>query len=258
MTQETIIIIPARFGSTRLPGKPFVKINQISLLERVWLIANLTKANKIYVATDDDRIRELAHSFGANVIMTSKDCRTGTDRVAEAAKQLNQQNAFYINLQGDALLTPPWVIDDMIVACKNANASIITPARKLTADALTQFIEHKKRSPSSGTTVVFNKHNLAMYFSKQILPFARANQQRTVYKHIGLYAYNYATLIQLAELPQTPNEQAEQLEQLRALENGIDIQVVEVDYKGRTEASIDTQEDIKLVEKIISVEGELI
>lgn len=261
--KRSIIVIPSRYGSTRLPGKPLIKILGTSLLERVWRIAKHTQANEVYIATDDQRINEFAQGFGAKVIMTSKDCKTGTDRVAEVAKILApKDNPFFINLQGDALLTPPWVIDDIIKQLPKAKAPILTPARKLTGSKITEFLDHKKISPSSGTTVVFNKNHLAMYFSKNILPFDRNNYKNltdiSIFKHIGLYAYQYQTLLTLTELTQSPLEKIEQLEQLRALENNIPIQIVEVDYRNRTEASIDTREDIPFVEALIDNEGEII
>jgi 3-deoxy-manno-octulosonate cytidylyltransferase (CMP-KDO synthetase) len=259
MSPECIIVIPARFGSTRLPGKALVKINQITLLERVWRIAKATKADDVIIATDDNKIIELAKSFGAKAMLTSLTCNTGTDRVAEIAQKLDKNNAFYINLQGDALLTPPWVINDIISALPSSAADIITPARKLSSKSLQELKQHKQHSPSSGTTVVFDKNNKALYFSKYILPFNRDNSNNIpVYKHIGLYAYSYKTLLRFKSLPKSNLEDAEKLEQLRALEHGMNIQVVVVDYKGRTEASVDTKEDVKFVEKIIDAEGELI
>lgn len=245
-------------GSTRLPGKPLLKIHDIPLIERVWRIAKKSCADRIIVATDDIKIHQQVQDFGGECLMTPTSCKTGTDRVAQVAKELNLSNAFYINLQGDALLTPPWVIDAMISAAKHSCADIITPARKLTDRALQAFLQHKKNSPSSGTCVVFDQNNKAMYFSKTIIPYHRDKQAPCLFKHIGLYGYGEAVLLRLHELPQTPLEQIENLEQLRALENGMRIEVVEVDYQGRTEASIDTAEDIIFAEQIIQQEGELI
>lgn len=254
---KTVVVIPSRYGSSRFPGKPLALIKGVSLIQRVWSIAKCSNADEVIIATEDTRIQEHAQSFGAKVMMTSPNCKTGTDRVAQIAHELNDPDAYYINLQGDAVLTPPWVIDAMISAAQTSHAPILTPARKLSPTQLKKLVEHKQSSPTSGTTVVFDKNHQALYFSKSILPFNRSNDHIDIFKHVGIYAYQQDTLNQITQLPQSPLEKAEQLEQLRALENGLPIQVVEVDYRGRTEGSIDTPNDVAFVEAIISKEGEL-
>lgn len=258
---QAVIIIPARYDSSRFPGKPLAKIHGLSMIERVWRIASqCNHADAVFITTDSDEIKEHAMSFGAKVLMTSPHCPTGTDRVAEAANMFAIDETILVGLQGDAVLTPPWIVDELLLAMKeDKNVSLATPAVKLTGQSLLDFLNHKKISPSSGTTVVFDKNNNALYFSKQPIPYQRSITSSSVmHRHIGMYGYRYKTLKLLNTLPQSPLEEQEKLEQLRALENGIAIRIVCVDYKGRTHGSVDTPQDIELVEKIISNEGELI
>ncbi|MBS0287910.1 MAG: 3-deoxy-manno-octulosonate cytidylyltransferase [Proteobacteria bacterium] len=259
---KATIIIPARYESSRFPGKPLAMINGLTMIERVWRIANNCKhADAVYIATDSEIIAEHVKLFGAKVIMTDESCRTGTDRVAQATEDFTDENAIVVSLQGDAVLTPPWIIDEVIHAMKQHDTvCLATPAVKLKGQALQDFLAHKKISPSSGTTVVFDKERNALYFSKQPIPFDyNANSPEAyLYRHIGLYAYRVNTLRQLQALEQSPLEKQEKLEQLRALENGIPIRIVCVDYQGRSHGSVDTPQDVKVIEKIIAAEGELV
>ena len=135
-----------------------------------------------------------------------------------------------------------------------------TPAVRLKGKALSDFIASKRGGNSSGTTVVFDRKGDALYFSKAVIPFDRNenNPDRSVYRHIGLYAYRMETLQRLSQLEEGPLEKSEKLEQLRALENGIPIRVVEVDYRGRTHGSVDRPEDVQFIESVIANEGELL
>ena len=192
--------------------------------------------------------------------MTSPDCPTGTDRVAEASKLLRSHQIFF-SFQGDAVLTPPWVIEEILrVMLADASIQMATPAVRLTGKALADFVASKKGGSSSGTTVVFDKNHNALYFSKALIPYLREenNPDRLIYRHIGLYAYRFDTLQKLNSLPESLLEKSEKLEQLRALENGIPVRVVPVDYKGRTHGSVDRPEDVFFVESVIAREGELI
>jgi 3-deoxy-manno-octulosonate cytidylyltransferase (CMP-KDO synthetase) len=214
----------------------------------------------VLIATDDPALQEFALGFGAKVIMTSPSCPTGTDRVAEASLHFPEHTIFF-SLQGDAVLTPPWVIDDLLQAMlKDPNIQIATPAVRLKDQALSDFLMSKQQKCSSGTTVVFDQVGNALYFSKALIPYSRDehNPERPVFRHIGLYAYRKQTLLRMNQLPEGPLEKAEKLEQLRALENGIPIRVVQVDYRGRTHGSVDRVEDLAVVEAIIQKEGELI
>ena len=228
------------------------------MLERVWEIGRA--AGEAVIATDDEGLRDFAMGFGAKVVMTRPDCATGTDRVAEAALQFDEYTIFF-SLQGDAVLTPPWVIGEVLAAMlRDPAIQMATPAVRLRGKALSEFVESKRGGGSSGTVVVFNRWGDALYFSKALIPYERdeKNPERILFRHIGLYAYRRGTLERLGTLPEGPLERAEKLEQLRALEHGIPIRVVEVDYRGRTHGSVDRPEDVGIVEAIISREGELL
>lgn len=256
------IVIPARFASKRLPGKPMVKVAGVSLLERVWRIAKAVEGvSAVYVATDDDRVADHARSFGAEPVMTPSDVATGTDRVRAALHAMQDPPDAVINLQGDAVLTPPWVVQALVDAFHaDKSVEMVTAAVRCSWTQLAELQELKSHSPTSGTTVTMDKFGRALYFSKTIIPYLRTQTFETppVHRHIGIYGYTAAVLDHLASLEQTPLEIAEQLEQLRALENGIPIQVALVDYRGRTHGSVDTPEDIPVVEEIIAREGELV
>jgi 3-deoxy-manno-octulosonate cytidylyltransferase (CMP-KDO synthetase) len=241
---SALIVIPARMASTRFPGKPLASIAGKAMIERVWQIAKATSNADVLIATDDSELKVFAEGFGANVLMTSPHCLTGTDRVAEAARSFPQYSVFF-SLQGDALLTPPWVIDQVLeVMLQDKTVAMATPAVRLQGRALIDFVESKKGGSSSGTVVVFDRMGNALYFSKALIPYARDALERPLYRHIGLYAYRMDVLQKLNQLPEGPLERSEKLEQLRALENGIKIRVVPVDYRGRTHGSVDRPEDV--------------
>jgi len=259
---DVAIVIPARCGSRRLPGKPMVKIAGVSLLNRVWNIANAVKGvSAVYIATDDKRVADHAASFGAPAILTSPDCPTGTDRVYAAYLQMPKRPDAVVNLQGDAVLTPPWVVQSLVDAFhQDPKVGMVTAAVRCTWETLAEIQDLKSKSPTSGTLVTMDKNGRALYFSKAIIPYLRIKDFDVppVHRHIGIYGYAGDILGQLCALEQTPLEIAEQLEQLRALENGIPINVVKVDYKGRTHGSVDAPEDIPFIEAIIAREGELV
>jgi 3-deoxy-manno-octulosonate cytidylyltransferase (CMP-KDO synthetase) len=261
MNEKAVIVIPARMASTRFPNKPLAYIKGITMIERVWRIAKaVQQAHEVIIATDDNDLKLFAEGFGAKVMMTSADCLTGTDRVAEVARCVSNDYTIFFSLQGDAVLTPPWVIEKVLNAMlKDPEIKIATPAVKLTGKALIDFIEIKKSGSSSGTTVVFDQKYNALYFSKALIPYSREGYTNvSIYRHIGLYAYRLDTLLTLNRLPEGILEYSEKLEQLRALENGIPIKVVSVDYQGRTHGSVDRPEDIAIVEEVINLEGEII
>ncbi len=255
------IIIPCRFGSSRFPGKPLARIAGRSMIERVWRIANAIRGvDSVFIATDDQRIAEHATSFGGLVAMTSPDCRNGTERCFEVAKAQSIKPSIVLNLQGDAVLTPPHVLDALVAVMTQPKAPLLaTPAVRLGKAQHQQMLE-ARGSAAGGTFVTFNLNKQALYFSKSSIPFLRRADadSHPVYRHIGLYAYQYAVLEQLVKLPPTPLEEAEQLEQLRALEHGIPIQIVPVEYGGRSHWSVDKPEDVAIAEKIIASEGELV
>ncbi|ATQ67282.1 MULTISPECIES: 3-deoxy-manno-octulosonate cytidylyltransferase [Methylosinus] len=254
------IIIPARYGSSRFPGKPLQMIAGMSMLERVWRIARAARfCSRVVIASEDERVLAHAAGFGAEAVLTSGSCRNGTERVHEAAATLGLEAEIIIGLQGDAVLTPPWVLDALIDALEtDPDIDMATPAIRLDARALGDFIAHKQISPTSGTTVVFDRNANALYFSKSVIPFPGRDAAAPVHRHIGLYGFRRAGLDKYARAAPTPLERAEGLEQLRALENGMRIRIVLIDYQGRTHASVDTREDVALVEALIAAEGELV
>ena len=259
---KSIIVIPSRYGSTRFPGKPLAMISGRSLLERVWLIAQAVKGiDQVYIATDDERIRKHAEQFGANVVMTSPECANGTERAFAVLQSLPNKPEIIINFQGDAVLTPPHVLQALFEAIKTSSGSIIaTPAVKLNPKQLEEIKTAQAKGDVGGTFVVFDRKHMALYFSRALVPNVRdgksANQ--SIFKHIGIYAYTRKALEEYLKFAPTPLEQAEKLEQLRALENGLPIKVVEVDYRNKTAWSVDTPEDLKMVEQIIAREGEIL
>ena len=263
---QTVIVIPSRYGSTRFPGKPLSPVAGVSLLERVYRIArSVSGVDAVFVATDDERIVQHVTDFGGQAIMTG-ECENGTERVWQAVEQLPQNPDIIINLQGDAVLTPPWVIQAVgdELRC-NANVQLCTPAVRMDDTSYRKLQAAKAAGEVGGTTVTVNKNGDALYFSKAIIPYVRkASTPLPVLRHIGLYGYRYQALKQYLSLPPSMLELTEGLEQLRALENGIPIRVVEVNYtdpesgKLRSHWAVDTPEDAKRAEDIIANEGELL
>jgi len=262
MPESAVIVIPVRMASTRFPNKPLAQIKGKTMIERVWHIAQAVPfASKVLIATDSEELKAFAEKFGADVMMTSPDCVTGTDRVAEVSRHLDQEHTIFFSFQGDAVLTPPWVIEAVLQSMlSDPSIQIATPAVLLKDKARVDFIANKRGGSSSGTAVTFDKSGRALYFSKALIPYHREEMHpdRTIYRHIGLYGYRAKILQKLSLFPEGPFERSEKLEQLRALENGIPIQVVQVDYRGRTHGSVDCPEDIACVEGIIEKEGELV
>lgn len=259
---RTVIVIPSRYASSRFPGKPLAPIRGHSLLRRTWAIARaVAGVDQVLVATDDPRIEAHARSFGAEAVMTDPACRNGTERVWAAIRGLFPAPGLVINFQGDAVLTPPWVLQPVVDALRAAaGETIVTPAVRLDWAAYDRLAAAKGAGQVGSTTVVMDVAGRALYFSKGLIPFARHRLPGCppLFQHIGLYGYTRAALERYLELPPSPLEEIEGLEQLRALENGLPIQVVTVDYRGRTAWAVDSPEDVAVVESIIDREGELV
>lgn len=193
--------------------------------------------------------------------MTSESCRNGSERVHEAIQNLGISPRIVVNMQGDAVLMPPWVIGALVESMqKDSTIQIATPAVRLSKEQYASLSATKAAGITSGTTVTFSKSGDALYFSKGIIPFARSlpDGAPPVFQHIGVYAYTSESLKRYISLPMGMFEEVEQLEQLRALENGIPIRVVQVSFKGRTMWSVDNPQDVARVESIIDAEGELV
>jgi 3-deoxy-manno-octulosonate cytidylyltransferase (CMP-KDO synthetase) len=267
---RTLLVIPARYASTRLPGKPLAKIAGQTMLSRVYRIARVAaqRSNNadVVVATDDARIVKHCMEIGATWVMTSVSCPSGTDRVFEAVQQLDQEYEFIINLQGDAPLTPPDFITDMLQAfAADPDVDVMTPVVQLRWEELDALRAQKQTTPFSGTCVIVDRNDNALWFSKHIIPAMRneaelrqQHERSPVFRHIGLYGYSRRMLETYVALPPGYYERLEGLEQLRVLEHGYGIRVVKVDYKGRASMSgIDSLEDIKHAEALIAIHGEL-
>lgn len=251
------IAIPARYGSTRFPGKPLAEIGGQSMLSRVVNLAREVAGDdpdiSYFVTTEDQRIADHAAEIGAPCIMTSDDCATGSDRVLAALRQIDEWPDFILNLQGDAPFTPKSVVQAIIQALKeNPKAEVVTPVHALSWDDLDRLREAKKTTPFSGTTAIVDTHDRALWFSKNIIPGIRKEDDlhavsdiSPVHQHIGLYGFRTDILERFCELPMGVYEKLEGLEQLRMLENGIKVTAVKVDIdKGQIQSGVDTPEDL--------------
>jgi 3-deoxy-manno-octulosonate cytidylyltransferase (CMP-KDO synthetase) len=269
---KLLIAIPARYGSTRFPGKPLANICEKPMLQRVYDIAKSAAKGedcKVLVLTEDSRIVDFCEKAEIDCTMTSGNCRTGSDRVVEAVGKLDYRPDFILNLQGDTPLTPPWFLSKMIdkfMENRNSKMFIVTPGYRMTWDELDVMREEKKTTPFTGTVIVVNQQNSdAIWFSKNIIPAFREeiklrekDKFSPIVRHVGLYGYSYDMLMKFGELREGYYEKLEGLEQLRALENGYKIKVAMVDYRGRPSSSgVDNPEDIKRAEAIIKKFGEL-
>jgi 3-deoxy-manno-octulosonate cytidylyltransferase (CMP-KDO synthetase) len=209
-------VIPARFASARLPGKPLADILGRPMIEWVWTRASRAKLlSKVVIATDAARIAEAAQGFGATAVMTSPDCASGTDRVAEVAKRMRAD--YFVNIQGDEPLIDPDAVDALIAAA--------VPRRVAMATLGCDMREGEEASPVV-VKIVVDRRGYALYFSRAPIPYQRLPGHASFIKHVGVYLYRRDVLLRLAALPPAPAELAESLEQLRALYYGVRIKVV--------------------------------
>jgi 3-deoxy-manno-octulosonate cytidylyltransferase (CMP-KDO synthetase) len=233
---STIIVIPARYHSTRLPGKVLSDIGGQSMIERVYRRAELAQASAVVVATDDERVRDVVEGFGGKAMMTSDRHPTGTDRLAEAIKFLDAE--IVINVQADEPLIEPSMIDEAARALTSAPGAAIGTLRKA-------IVDDAELANPNVVKVVVDLNGRALYFSRSAVPFSRDGQRvMPAWRHVGIYAYRRDALLTLAALPPTPLEQSESLEQLRALEHGFGIHTLETSYDT---IGVDTAEDLERV-----------
>ena len=249
---RTAVVIPARYASTRFPGKPLAILGGKPVLQWVWEAAcNANGGSDCFVATDDVRIADAAASgFGANVVMTSADCHSGTDRCGEVIRQLRDADGtrydLVINVQGDEPFIRPCDIESLAACFADAEVHIATLRRKI--DDAAELL-----SPDC-VKVVTDSKGQALYFSRLPIPFRRDIPQErwldgmTYYKHIGMYAFRTEVLMDICALPQSPLETCEKLEQLRWLEAGYRICVADTDYEG---VGIDTPADLARAKDLI-------
>lgn len=242
---NSICVIPARYSSTRLPGKPLKDICGAPMICRVWERANRAKSvAKVIVATDDERILQAVEKNHGLAMMTRADHKTGTDRLAEVAEKFPDAEII-VNVQGDEPLIEPDLIDELVFEfVKDKNLQMATVATELT-----DFEEMKN---PNNVKVVLDKNNDALYFSRSLIPYPRNADKAKVFKHIGIYAYRRNFLLAYAKMEPTPLEQSESLEQLRAMENGYKIRVIKSSCRF---VGVDTEEDLKLVNEIYRKEA---
>ena len=230
--KKTVIVIPARYSSTRLPGKPLLIVKNKPIIQYVYEAALKVKgADSVIVATDDERIMNAVKNFGGMAELTSPDCKSGSDRISEIANR-HSEFEYIINLQGDEPQITPEVVESVIDALKNDDIDISTPVRKITD-------KEQINNPNCVKCVFDNNFN-ALYFSRCPIPYERNKDKSSYYAHIGIYGYKRDSLIKMTRLNQTNLEIQESLEQLRALQNGMKIKVVITDLNP---VGIDTIED---------------
>ena len=252
------ILIPARYASQRYPGKPLAELtlpdgSRRSLIRMTWDAAMAVPgAARVAVATDDDRIAEHARDFGAEVIMTSETCRNGTERCADALARAGIETDLVVNLQGDAPLTPPWFLSELIEAMEaDSGAEVATPVLRCDPTTYGHFVEDRRAGRVGGTTAVFGEGGRALYFSKEVVPYIAPGavpDPIPVFHHVGVYAYRPAALARYIDWAQGTIETVEGLEQLRFLENGAAVACVEVDARGRLFWELNNPEDIPRIE----------
>jgi 3-deoxy-manno-octulosonate cytidylyltransferase (CMP-KDO synthetase) len=257
-----LIVIPARYASTRYPGKPLVELTGAtgesrSLVRRTWEAAvSVAGVDRVVVATDDDRIADASRAFGAEVAMTPDTCRNGTERCALVARDLAGPEDVLVNLQGDAPLTPPWFVAALVEAMQADPARLVaTPVLRCDAEALAGFLEDRRRGRVGATTAVFARDGRALYFSKEVIPYTGRpfgpGETIPVFHHVGVYAYRRAALEPYPDWPMGPLETWEGLEQLRFMENGLAVHCVEVEARGRAFWELNNPTDVPRIEAIL-------
>lgn len=240
-----VCVIPARYSSTRLPGKPLALIAGKPMIQHVWERAKqASRPDEVLVATDHEQVYSTVKAFGGQVVMTSPRHPTGTDRLAEVAARLDDVDII-VNVQGDEPLIAPEIIDQL--------AGVFYEAPDLMMATLAAPLAEDEQNIPSVVKVVTDLAGNALYFSRSLIPYPRAvSPGLTFYKHIGIYAYRREFLLRFAVLPPTPLEKAESLEQLRALEHGYRIKVLKTDFQS---VGVDTPEDLERVNAIIAGQG---
>lgn len=235
-------VIPSRYASTRFPGKPLAKIKGKSLIRRVCERCMMSRLlDDVIVATDDIRILDEVRSFGGRVVMTSRNCRSGTDRLAEVALKHEKKAGILINIQGDEPLIPPSLIDGI------AGALLKDPSAGAATAAFPLFEKEDINNPNIAK-VVFDKKGYAVYFSRSAIPYNRDGGRVKYFKHIGIYGYRRDLLLKFSKWPQSAMEKAEQLEQLRIIDNGCKIKVI---VSPADSFGVDLPSDVRKIEKLI-------
>ena len=261
---NTVILIPARYASTRYPGKPLVGLKGATDISKPLIQRSVEAARRVsgvsgvYVVTDDDRIADACRVAQVGVLMTSPECRNGTERCAEALAQLHDPD-LVINFQGDALLTPPYFVEALIERMKGGGADVATPAMRLRSSEVRALQQEEAAGRVGGTTVVTDNLGQALYFSKRLIPYAPerslAGAMSPMRLHVGVYAYRPAALAAYAATPPTELEELEGLEQLRFLVAGIPIAVVDVEPPEFALRELNNPEDVAPIEEALARAG---
>ena len=263
---SALIVIPARLASSRFPGKPLAILRGAggapkSLIQRTWEAAAAARGvDRIVVATDDARIGKEVKRFGGECVITSSECVNGTERCAEALDCLGPSHDIVVNVQGDAPLTPPWFIEELVAALAAAEGfGVATPVIRCDGATLSNLVEDRLHGRVGGTTAVFGDDRSALYFSKQVVPWASSTHadpdETPVYMHVGIYAYSREALRWYIRQPPGRLELLEGLEQLRFLEKGKKILCVEVDSRGRQFWEVNNPQDLPKVERGLADAG---
>src|SRR5690242_15806336 len=262
---NTIILIPARYQSSRYPGKPLVELKGKSgtakpLIQRsVEAARRVPGVSGVFVTTDDERIADACAGFGVGVIMTSPECRNGTERCAEALSSLHDPD-LVINFQGDALLTPPGFVEALIARMRDdSDALVATPAMRLRSDEVRALQAEEAAGRVGGTSVVIDEQGRALYFSKRLIPHlpkgALDAEMSPVRLHVGVYAYRPEALDRYVATPVSELETLEGLEQLRFLASGIPVAVVDVETPPFALRELNNPEDVAPIEQALAEAG---
>ena len=238
---KVLSVIPARFGSTRFPGKVLANLGGKPIIQHVWERAVCSKSDEVVIAVDDPKVFEAVQAFGGNAVMTSPDHPTGSDRIWEVACKRDAD--IIINIQGDEPFVKPSVIDELIDSLKTDTvpdmATVVVPCPRAEFENNPNMVK-----------VVLSADSYALYFSRSMIPFLRVGgKEMETYRHWGIYGYRRSTLERFVSLPEGKLEQCEKLEQLRALENGMRIKVIQTNFET---IGIDTPEDLRQAEEFLA------
>lgn len=266
MTSSHLIVIPARYASTRFPAKPLAPIAGASghprpLIERTWQTAMAVPGiDRVIVATDDERIGDVARRFGAEVVMTPSTCRNGTERCAAVLDRLDAVPDLVVNLQGDAPLTPPAIVSALIERMDGApDIAVATPAVPCSPGVLSALVEDQEAGRVGGTTTVFDGRGHALYFSKRVIPYVHparlAKEAGQVHLHMGVYAYRPDALGAYAATAPDVLEELEGLEQLRFLAMGVPVGIALCPPPAWDAIECNNPTDIARIEAILAEHG---
>lgn len=261
---NTTILIPARFQSSRYPGKPLVELKGSGGAPKPLIQRSVEAARKVagisgvFVVTDDERIADTCARVGVGALMTSSECRNGTERCAEALDQLHDAD-LVINFQGDALLTPPHFVERLMQRMEAGDADVATPAIRLRSSEVRALQQEEAQGRVGGTSVVTDASGQALYFSKRLIPHLPAgaldSEMSPVRLHVGVYAYRPAALRAYAHLPQSELEVLEGLEQLRFLDAGMAVAVTDVEPPPFALRELNNPEDVAPIEAALASAG---